>query len=295
MQPLDQWLQQIQHQPQPQHYRLRVWREVGDLLDPLRQEVIDYAQEALDDARAKIRRGFADPLSPFEDDEFDPATNYPAVLNRFTLQGYLGETLAGLAVEHFGAFGHNDWHVPAFLFRLHDTEFEHLDEINEKLLAGLPHNPDAVAQRRPGRTGDDALAFRLDDAGQITHVLTLEAKCLKKHKSQIAKDAHAKISAGMKRPSGVLELINLLADYSSTQANEWRHRLLVFYRGGYRNAQRWDGVAYAVGNRPVAANRVGWLPATQPHAAYTGGRPLEAMEFQFEDVPTLVDMIYRGS
>jgi len=54
------------------------------------------------------------------------------MLNRITLQGYLGETLAGLAVEHFGAFGKRDWHVPAFLFRFHDQEFQHLDLINER-------------------------------------------------------------------------------------------------------------------------------------------------------------------
>ncbi|WP_447761260.1 hypothetical protein [Sphingopyxis panaciterrae] len=295
MQPLNQWLPQVAIPVQHQQYRLRVWREAGDLLDPLRQEVIDYAREALDDAREKMRRGFADPLSPFEDDAHDPAANYPAVLHRFTLQGYLGETLAGLAIEHFGAFGHYDWHVPAFLFRMHSTEFEHLDEINQKVQSGVAHDADARAHIRPGRTGDDALAFRIGAAGQITHVLTLEAKCLTTHKAAIATDAHAKISSGVQRPTGVLELINLLADYSTTEAIEWRLRLLSFYRTGYLNAERWDGVAYAVGNRPVAANRIGWLPAPQPHAAYTGGRPLEAMEFQFTDVRSLVNMIYRGN
>lgn len=295
MQPLNQWLPQLTIPTQHQSYRLRVWREASGLLDPLRQEVIDYAQEALNDAREKMRRGFADTLSPFEDDTHDPAANYPAVLHRFTLQGYLGETLAGLAVEHFGAFGYDDWHVPAFLFRMHSTEFEHLDEINQNLQSGLGHFPDTQEHLRPGRTGDDALAFRISADGQITHVLTIEAKCLNSHKSRIAKEAHAKISSGVRRPTGVLELINLLSDYSTVEANQWRLRLLSFYKGGFQTAERLDGVSYAVGDRPVAANRIGWLPAAQPHVAYKGGRPLEAMEFQFTDVRGLVELIYRGN
>jgi hypothetical protein len=52
------------------------------------------------------------------------------------LQGYAGETLAVLAVEHWGAHGHMDWIVPAFLFRLHDQEFQHPEAINERLPAG---------------------------------------------------------------------------------------------------------------------------------------------------------------
>lgn len=38
----------------------------------------------------------------FSDPAPKPATNYPALLHRVTLQDYLGETLAVLAVEHWG-------------------------------------------------------------------------------------------------------------------------------------------------------------------------------------------------
>jgi len=290
--PLQNWLPQAQLPPHPQGYRLRVWQEDGSNFAPLRQQAIDYVQEALDDARMKLRAGFADDLSPFKGTPADPAANYPALLHRVTLQGYLGETLAGLAVEHFGAFGHEDWHIPAFLFRFHTTEFQHLDVIDAKLITGGTHDPDVDDEKRPGRTGDDALAFRIDAQGQISDVLTMEAKCLTKHSSGIVKKAHAQLSKGAARPSGVRELINLLADYSTPAAQEWRRRLLAFQAEGFLTANRLDGVAYAIGNRPKQA--VAWLPADAPHEAYKGKRPLEAMEFQFDDVKKLVDILYRG-
>lgn len=293
--PLQQWLPQQALPPHPERYRLRVWREVNANLAPLRDELIAYAQEALDDARFKIRRGLTDSLSPFAGDEEDPAAHYPAVLHRITLQGYLGETLAGLAVEHFGAFGTTDWHVPAFLFRIHDTEFQHLDLINERLLAGEAHDADADGEKRPGRTGDDAIAFRVDEEGTISHVLTLEAKCLAKSNTGTIRNAHEKLSIHQQRPSGVRELINLLSDYDTLEAEAWQARLLAFWKEGFRKAERRDGLAYAVGHRPVKdKTQVSWLPAAAPHEAYTGGRLLEAMEFQLEDLEGLVELLYRS-
>lgn len=277
-------------------YELRVWREVNANFTALRDELIAYAQEALDDARVRIRKGFEDNLSPFSDPVDDPAAHYPAMLNRITLQGYLGETLAGLAVEHFGAFGETDWHVPAFLFRFHDQEFQHLDLINERFLMGEAHDPDAEREKRPGRTGDDALAFRLDGQGKITHVLALEAKCLVRSNTAIIADAHSKLAAGTQRPSGIRELISLLSDYETEAAQEWVVRLLELYREGFRTAKRHDGLAYAVGHSPVKPRtRVSWLPADAPHASYTIDREFDAMEFQLSDIQGLVNTLYRGT
>src|SRR3546814_13523634 len=56
-----------------QRYRLRVWREVHGALGALRVELIAYVQEALDAARRRIRSGFQDDLSPFNDPANDPA------------------------------------------------------------------------------------------------------------------------------------------------------------------------------------------------------------------------------
>lgn len=261
------------------HYRLRVWRENRSGLAAIRAELIAYIEEALDDARRRVRRGFEDNLSPFNDPMTDPAANYPALLHRITLQGYWGETLAVLAVEHWGAHGHTDWRVPAFLFRLHDQEFQHLESINERVLAGETYDPDRIAERRPGRTGDDGLAFRVNGENTVTDVLTIEAKCLARNNNDKIREAHEKLAAGSMRPSGVRELINLLAEYATTDAQAWHEALLKLWRDGYRGAKRYDAVGYTCGSIPVRNGRVAWLPVDAPHPAYTKARRLEGMEF----------------
>jgi hypothetical protein len=291
---LNAWL--IQHAlPNPHaRYRLRLWREDRAGLAALRTELLAYFEEAFDDARRRIRDGFEDDLSPFNDPARDPAANYPALLNRVTLQGYFGETLAVLAVEHWGAHGRTDWVVPAFLFRLHDQEFQHLESINERLLAGETYDPDVIAERRLGRTGDDGLAFRINEQGVITDVLTLEAKCLAQNNPGKIEDAHAKLAKGHLRPSGVRELINLLEEYDTPEAQLWQQALLQLWHEGYRVAVRRDGVGYVCGQVPIRANRITWMPADAPHSAYTIDRDLEGMEFQFPDMNGVINAIYRG-
>ncbi|MCD5982355.1 hypothetical protein [Pseudomonas sp. CDFA 610] len=296
LQPLSAWLVAQPSTGTHSKYELRVWREDNANFEELRDELVAYAQEALEDARVRIRKGFEDNLSPFSDPVDDPAAYYPAMLNRITLQGYLGETLAGLAVEHFGAFGEIDWQVPAFLFRFHDQEFQHLDLINERFIMGEPHDRDAEAEKRPGRTGDDALAFRLDGNGNITHILALEAKCLATSNTATIADAHGKLAAGSRRPSGIRELITLLSDYETTEAQAWVARLLELYRDGFRTANRSDGLAYTVGHFPVSPKtRLSWLQADAPHTSYNVDRRLVAMEFQLSELRALVETLYRGA
>lgn len=292
---LDLWLvnQAVEH-THP-NYRLRVWRENRDCLAAICNELITYFDEAHDDARRRIRRGFEDDLSPFDDPAVDPAANYPARLHRATLQGYLGETLAVIAVEHWGAHGHRDWVVPAFLFRFHDQEFQHLEVINERILAGEDHDPDCRAELRPGRTGDDGLAFRINGENIITDILTLEAKCLLRNNTAKIEEAHTKLSTRSIRPSGVREIINILEEYDTPEANAWQEALLNFWRGGYRTAIRHDAVGYACGCIPSRSGRIAWMPNAAPHPAYTAHRNLEGMEFQFEDLITIVNTLYRGS
>jgi hypothetical protein len=38
-----------------------------------------------------------------------------------------------------------------------------------------------------------------------------------------------------------------------------------------------------------------WMPVDASHPAYTAARKLEGMEFQFEDLPTVVNALYRGA
>jgi hypothetical protein len=138
-----------------ERYRLRVWREEHAGLAAIQAELIAYVNEAFEDVRRRIHRGFEGDLSPFNDPARDPAANYPALLHHITLQGYLGETLVVLAVEHWGAHNYTDWAVPALLFRLHDQEFQHLEFINERILAGEAYDPDRIAEHQLGRTGDN--------------------------------------------------------------------------------------------------------------------------------------------
>jgi hypothetical protein len=278
-----------------QRYRLRVWRENRAELINILDELIRYIDEAHEDARRRIRRGFEDDLSPFHGPPNDPAANYPALLHRVTLQGYFGETLAALAVEHWGADGHMDWVVPAYLFRLHDQEFQHLEEINERLAAGEVYDPDRIAEQRPGRTGDDGLAFRINERNTITDVLTIEAKCLTQNSTAKIQEAHQKLAAAGLRPSGVRELINLLDEYGTLEAERWQEALLNLWRAGYRTAARCDCVGYTCGQIPARTSRVAWMPPSAPHPAYTATRKLECLEFQFDDLSTIIDALYRGA
>ena len=274
-------------------YRLRVWRENRSALRALKAELDLYIDEAFEDARRRLRRGFEDELSPFNGPQNDPAANYPGLLHQVTLQGYFGEILAALAVEHWGAHGHTDWVVPAFLFRFHNQEFQHLELINEKLKNGETYNPDAPGELRPGRTGDDGLAFRMNTRNIITEVLTLEAKCVCQNRNTEIKEAHEKLAEGAALPSGVRELINLLSEYDTREAKAWQEALLKLWQGGYRRAQRSDGVAYVCGQVPVRGGRVAWMPANEPHNSYKATRSLEGMEFQFEELPAVIVTLFR--
>ncbi len=275
------------------NYRLRLWRENRACLVRVQVELKAYIEEAFNDARSRMRGGFEQSLSPFTDPDMDPAANFPALLHRITLQGYFGEILAAIAVEHWGAHGHTDWVVPAFLFRLHDVEFQHLELINERLRQGGTHDPDAPSERRPGRTGDDGLAFRMNGENTITDVLTIEAKCLAQNKPEKITEAHEKLSAGTKRPPGVRELVNILSQYDTPDAQKWYEGLLKLWQSGYQVATRHDAVGYACGHSPVRGDRLAWLPVDQPHPAYNASRKLEAFEFQLEDLLTVVNTLYR--
>lgn len=291
---LDAWL--VNHPVPADHerYRLRVWRENPAALAALKAEIDLYIHEAFEDARRRLRQGFEDALSPFNDPHIDPAANYPALLHEVTLKGYFGEILAGLAVEHWGAHGQIDWVVPAFLFRFHDVEFRHLDQINERIRAGGIHYADAAGQIQPGRTGDDGLAFRINGANVITDVLTLEAKCRSRNDNAAIEAAHRTLAEGSPRPPGIRELISLLSEYDSPAAQTWQEALLRLWSGGYATAARHDGVTYACGQVPRQAGRIGWMRDDAPHAVYTIERNLEGMEFQFENIEAVITALFRG-
>jgi hypothetical protein len=292
---LDAWLVDQQLTSAHSSYRLRVWRENRAELDPIRDELVAYVDEAFDDARHHLRRGFEDALSPFNDPATDPAANFPAQLHISTLQGYFGEILAGMAIEHWGACDNTDWAIPAFLFRIHVVGFQHLDLINERLATGETHDPDCDSEQRPGRTGDDGLAFRVDEENNITEFLVIEAKCLGQNRTEKVRDAHEKLSAGASQPSGIRELVSLLAEYNTPEAHAWHKALLDLWLSRCQNAVRHDCIAYACGQIPAGTRRrTAWLSTDAPHSGYQVNRNLEAVEFQFADLPRVIRAVFRG-
>jgi hypothetical protein len=293
---LDSWLVDQQLGRVNPRYLLRVWRENRAGLNAIRQELQNYIDEGFEDARKRIRRGFEDQLSPFRNPpQPDPAANYPALLNRKTLQGYFGETLAAIAIEHWGAHGHCDWAIPAFLFRFHDQEFQHLDEIYERLANDERYDPDNSAEIRPGRTGDDGLAFRINAQNRITDMIVIEAKCVNENRTTTIAEAHQKLSSSLLQRSGIRELINILQEYDTPTARVWHQALLELWFSSARSAAvRHDCVGYACGQIPARGGRISWMPQSSPNQAYTANRNLECMEFQFGDINTIINTIYRG-
>src|ERR1039458_976898 len=84
-------------------------------------------------------------LNPLGDSEAGGGLTYPDHLHTSTLQGYLGEIIAGVAAENFEPHD-RAWEVPAFLFRNHTPAFQALERRRQ---LGGPARP------IPGRTGDD--------------------------------------------------------------------------------------------------------------------------------------------
>lgn len=293
---LNTWLVSVPLSGGTPQYTLRLWREDRKgLVAPFKDEVVAYFDEAFEDARNNLRAGFEDDLCSFDDPAADPAASFPRLLHRITQQGYLGEALGALAVEHWGAAGHTDWLVPAMLFRFHTVELQHLASINERVARGLPFNQDDNAEIRPGRTGDDALAFRMNNAGVITDVLVIEAKCIGTNKNTTIADAHEKLTTTLLRNSGFREIISILKMYDTAEAKKWRAALLDFWRSGYKTSGRYNCVSYAVGAQPAKPKtRESWLDPVKRHPKYTLKYPLVGIEFQIPDLDGVVDIIYRG-
>ncbi len=204
----------------------------------------------------------------------------------------LAKRSVSLAIEHWGAHGKDDWIVPAFLFRFHETEFQHIDEINARLKSGIQHDPDADRERRPGRTGDDGIAFRISEQNVITDILAIEAKCLTTHSPGKLQEAHEKLNSGTVRPTAIRELVELLRDYKDAEAERWVEALVRLWVDP-SSSTRHDGVVYACGERPKLVSRPGWMNAATPHEVYKATRRLEGLEFHFRDLAAVIDGLYR--
>jgi hypothetical protein len=258
-------------------------------------ELSGYVQEAHDDARRKLRKALAPTLSPFLGQPIDPASGYPQDLHVSTLMGYLGEVMAGLIAEHKDVHGAGAWMIPAFFFRFHQAAFHKLERRQDvDAQGGQPPSLDDTESVTLGRIGNDVLAFRLAADGELAAMLVCEAKCLGAHDSGTAKKAHEQLSDSAQRPPGIRELVDILGDYETTDAREWRERLRRFSFDLNRKVPRSDMLLYLTGNSPTGrGGRLTWLQADAPAPEYAGGRALEVVEVHLGDPRAFAKAIYR--
>lgn len=268
-------------------YEHALGREDGDGRAAVMPRLKELIKDAHEDARKRLRAlasGSLDPLG--EADARDPADGYPQELHMQTLKGYFGEVLAGLVAENLDPFGLADWKVPAYLFRYHLVEFQHLEfmaQVGEK------------AEPRPGRTGDDCLAFRCNGDGDVVAALFCEAKCTKGHSASLIDDAHEKSSLSNLLPVDLLQLIEVLSDSKTKAAARWVKALRKLYHKGPNPGDgydRLDQVTYVCGKQPANMGQKTWIATDKPHPKYSGGRRLHVAEIQLNDVEELIRDAY---
>lgn len=239
-----------------------------------------YAEWAHKPAVRRLRAPFQESLEP-DGSLADPAAGYPAALDAITLQGYLGELIAGAVASHCSHVG-EEWEVPAYLFHGHDLAFHELDRINQT---------GGKSKKIFGRTGDDCLAFRRDDQGRVTGVMHCEAKLTKSHDSKMIKENLKKLSEGLPRPVDIQRVIEALRYLDGDDLIEgWILSLQEYYFAGDPE-ERVDMSSYACGKHPVKDPT--WIDLTKHPAEHTADRWLVAVEVHLQDVSDLVTKVYK--
>lgn len=282
-----QWLPAVVREVPDRRYRHRLVSEDGAHRSSALKELRKLIRIAHEDARQHIRALVQIPLDPLHQwdpkPSFDPAEGYPELLHPQTLKGYFGEIFAALIAQWMDPFDEHGWQVPAFLFRHHVAAFQQLEAMRR---SGRP------AGIIPGRTGDDCLAFKVNDEGRITHVLYCESKCLARNSHEKIADAHEKVSNS--EMVDIPRLIDVLKDRRDQESERWvarlRRLMLLEYSQGL---ERLDLVTYVCGNAPVRGDRETWIAVDAPHVNYTAARRLEAVEVHLTDLDALVAEAYR--
>ena len=252
--------------------------------DEVLEDLKSYVYAAHEDARRRLRRLAGITLDPLGvTPTNDPAEGYPERLHIQTLKGYFGEVFAGLIAETLSPFGESGWKVPAFLFRFHLVEFQQLEKLRQR---------GGEAKVRPGRTGDDCLAFQLSE-GRIVKSLYCEAKCTPGHDSNMIAEAHAKVSEA--ELVDLLQIIEVLIEYDDPVSSQWVEALRQLWLSlpdPPRDYERCDLVSYVCGRSPVQGNRSTWMDTQKPHAKYTAKRRLEAVEVHLQNIEALICQVY---
>ena len=189
--------------------------------------------------------------------------------------------MAGVIAENCTPFGYNDWVVPAYLFRFHVVELQHLEYMYETGEEATP---------RPGRTGDDCLAFRLDNTGSIIGCLACQAKCTLTHRTDLISDAHVESSVSPFKPVDLLRLIEVVEDSDNVNIRRWATSLRVLFFAAAPNCERCDQVTYVCGQLPV--KKATWIGRDKPHKEYTAARRLHVAEVHIEGIEQLIRTIY---
>jgi hypothetical protein len=243
------------------------------------QAIAELVHEAHRDARERFERLFDTILDPLASERAAPT--YPDSLHTLTLQGYLGEILAGLVAENYDPHG-REWIVPAFLFRDHSLARQ---EIARQWQLGGP------AKHVPGRTGDDVVAFATDQAGNVDAWLYIEAKCSHDHDAGLVSDGYKKLSSVITAPIDVAVLIDILSESDAPEDERWIGTLReLFFETPGLGLRRFNMLVYVCGRKPIANET--WIGVDGPHASYTGSQPVQATEIHFQDFDIVLCSAY---
>lgn len=266
------------------HLRLR---EQPDGRDEGVDALAGLVAAAHEDAIAWLRSISAnalDPLGGAGGDTPPPlGSNYPHGLHTTTLQGYLGEIIAGLIAENYRPFD-LDWEVPVFLFRNHDAAFNQLERQRALGSAAVPV---------PGRFGNDCLAFARED-GEVSAFLTCEAKCTADHSSSLIASGHEQLSSNDAHiPVDLLQLLDVLRSRGGAEDATWVAQLSPLLTHSASEApEHYDLFVYVCGRE--RRDRGPWMSTDAPHARYEADRNLEATEIRFEDIDAVIVTAYPG-
>lgn len=260
-------------------YRHHLLKEITERRAEFISAIKPYFQEAHEDVRRYLRELAGISLAPGAPPaNADPTAGYPQDLESNTLTGYFGEVFAAWVVENLSMFKAEGWRVPAFLFRFHIVELQQLEHIRQT---------GEEAGRRPGRTGDDLLAFQLDGNWKIKKVLYGEAKCTTNHDIGQVSKAHEKV--GRATVQDIPRLIDILKDRQDADAQKWVAALREIYLT-VGTLDRRDLVSYVCGQHPI--QRRTWISTNRPHDQYNGNRHLDVIEVHFNNVEALVNEVY---
>lgn len=259
---------------QDQQYRHQLLREVFEIRPQIIEKLRLLVWRAHEDARLYRRGESADFCIPGKPPSVpdNPVEWQPELLPLKTQKEYFGEILAGLVVENYAPFGIEDWVVPVFFFRFHNTAYHRLEQISDT---------GEEAKEVPGVLGNDGLAFYLGADGHIKRSLVYEAKCTAEHRSGMIAKAHEQLSDSRQIPESIWQVVEIIRDrkYDDDMLNAL---LTLGSQGGHMDYERCDLVAYVHGQLPK--KNPTWIDPKRPHSDYSASRRLEAVEIYIRGV-----------